>query len=243
MTAPLFGRIVFGASAVLYGVVALMRHDSGLWQGFLTVAQVVGGAGLLYPRTTRVAAIAVGVVFGWFSLACIPGIIRAPATYVQYGTFFEQFAVVCGALAVLAATETYPARSAILGRIARVGLGLCAISFAVAQVVYLTFTASLVPAWIPPAQTFWVNLTTIAFGLAAVALLTDRGSAPAARLVSLMLALFGVLVWVPHLIAKPEAFANWSEFAETFLIAAAAWLVAGLAQNDLDQRTRGYQHP
>ena len=48
------------------------------------------------------------------------------------------------------------------------------------------------------------------------------------RLMTLMLALFGVLVWIPRLIARPEAHFNWSEFALTFLITGATWMVADL---------------
>src|SRR5947208_2083652 len=40
----------------------------------------------------------------------------------------------------------------------------------------------------------------------------------AIRLMTLMLALFGVVVWIPRLIAHPGAHLNWSEFALTFLI-------------------------
>jgi len=39
---------------------------------------------------------------------------------------------------------------------------------------------------------------------------------------TLMLALFGVLVWIPRLIAHPEEPLNWSEFGLTFLITRAA---------------------
>src|SRR5215472_19289948 len=44
----------------------------------------------------------------------------------------------------------------------------------------------------------------------------------------LMLAVFGVLVWVPHLIAHPRAHFNWSECVLTFLVTGAAWMVADL---------------
>jgi hypothetical protein len=43
-----------------------------------------------------------------------------------------------------------------------------------------------------------------------------------------MLALFGVLVWIPRLIAHPEAHLNWSEFGLNFLITGAAWMVADM---------------
>jgi hypothetical protein len=45
---------------------------------------------------------------------------------------------------------------------------------------------------------------------------------------TLMIALFGILVWVPLLIAHPAAHLVWSEFALNFLIAGAAWMVADL---------------
>jgi hypothetical protein len=75
---------------------------------------------------------------------------------------------------------------------------------------------------------FWAILTTIAFALAAIAILINRQARLATGLMTLMLALFGVLVWVPHLIAHPEAHFNWSEFALTCLITGAAWMVADL---------------
>ncbi|HEX8797085.1 MAG TPA: hypothetical protein VF772_00665, partial [Terriglobales bacterium] len=69
---------------------------------------------------------------------------------------------------------------------------------------------------------------TVAFGLAALAILINRQARLAIRLMTLMLALFGLLVWVPRLIAHPEAHLNWSEFALTVLIAGSAWTVGDL---------------
>jgi putative oxidoreductase len=236
-----YGRLVFGTSAVLFGVIALMWHDLDTWQSMhrilrlplgtilgdcLMIALIAGGIGLIYPRTRHLASIVLVIVCALFSLACVPGIFAAPTVYVQYGAFFEQFSLVCGALAAYAATEPNATRSAALGRAARVGLGLCAISFTLAQIFYLRFTASLVPTWIPPNQMFWAILTTIAFALAAIAILSNRQARLATNLMTLMLALFGVLVWVPRLIAQPQAHGNWSEFALNFLITGAAWMVA-----------------
>jgi hypothetical protein len=243
MKTALYGRIVFGASAVLFGVIALMWHDSDTWQslsqiwslpfgtivgGCLMIAQIACGIGMQYPRTARLASVVVGVVYFLFSLACVPGIIAAPTIYAQYGSFFEQFSLLCGAIALYAATEANEARAIPFGRVARLGLGLCAISFTVSQMVYLRVTADLVPKWIPPNQMFWAILTTIAFALAAIAILINRQARLALRLMTLMLALFGVVVWIPRLIARPQAHLNWSEFGLTFLITGAAWMVADL---------------
>jgi uncharacterized membrane protein YphA (DoxX/SURF4 family) len=241
MKTALWGRIVFGASAVLFGVIALMWHDADTWQELhgilnlpfgtivgscLMLAQIAGGLALPFPQTTRLASIVLIVVYALFSLTCIPGIFAHPAVFAQYDGFFEQFCLLCGAIAVCAATESDAARSAALGRAARLGLGLCVVAFTLAQVFYFNVTSDLVPKWIPPNQTFWAILTTVAFGLAAVAILINLQARLAVRLTTLMLALFGVLVWIPQLIAHPEAHGNWSEFALNFLITGAAWMVA-----------------
>jgi hypothetical protein len=230
---------------VLFGMIALMWHDPETWQSLrqiwslpfgtvigacLMIAQIAGGILMLYPRTARLASMVLLVVYALFSLACIPGIIRHPAIYGQYDSFFEQFCLLCGAIAVYAATEANARWAVALGRVARLGLGLCAISFALAQIVYLNLTAELVPRWIPPNQMFWAILTTIAFGLAAVAMLINVQARLAIRLMTLMVALFGVLVWIPLLIAHPKAHLSWSEFALTLLIGGAAWVVSDLKQ-------------
>jgi hypothetical protein len=106
MKTELCGRIVFGASAVLFGVIALMWYDSDTSQTLrqiwslpfgtiigrcLMIVQIAGGIGMQYRRTARLASILLGVVYLLFSLACIPDIMAAPTVYVHYGSFFEQF--------------------------------------------------------------------------------------------------------------------------------------------------------
>jgi hypothetical protein len=244
MKTVFYGRIVFGASAVLFGVITLMWHDPATWQnlqqvwrlpfgtiigGCLMTALIAGGIGMQIPRTARLASVILGVVYLCFSLACIPGIIAATNIYERYGgSFFLFFSLLCGAIALYAATEANAARALVFGRVARLGLGLCAISFTLGQILLPRETAGLVPKWIPPSQMFWAILTTVAFGLAAIAILINRQAQLAMRLMTLMLALFGVLVWIPLVIAHPEAHFYWSEFALNFLITGAAWMVADL---------------
>ncbi len=117
-----------------------------MWQRLLAIALIVGGLAMLYPRTLRFASVVLGVAYGVFTLACVPGMIAAPSTPLPYVNFFEQLSIVCGALAVYAATETIAAQASTLGRAGRLALGVCTISFAWAQVVYIQYTASLVPA-------------------------------------------------------------------------------------------------
>jgi uncharacterized membrane protein YphA (DoxX/SURF4 family) len=241
MKLALYARIVFGASGVLFGIIALMWHDTDTWQslsslwklpagtivgGILMLAQIVGGVALVFPRSARPASMLLIVVYALFALACVPGIVRAPRVFGEYDGFFEQFSLLCGVVAVYSATAVNGAPLTALSRAARFGYGLSVVSFTLAQIVYPSLTSVLVPTWIPPNQTFWTILTTVAFALAAVAVLINVRARLALRLLTLMLALFGVLVWVPHLIAHPEAHSNWSEFALNFLITGAAWMVA-----------------
>ncbi len=243
MKAASYGRIVFGASAVLLGIIALMWYDADTWQtlrriwslpfgttigGCLMMVQIAAGIGMQYSRTAHLASMVLGILYLFFSLASIPDILAAPTVYVHYGSFFEQFSAFCGAIALYAATEANAARAVAFGRVARLGLGVCAISFTVSQILYLPATAELVPKWIPPNQTFWAIFTTIAFALAAIAILIHRQTRLAIRLMTLMLVLFGVLVWVPRLYAHPEVHLNWSEFGLTFLIAGAVSMAADL---------------
>ena len=238
------GRIVFGSSAVLFGVIALMWRDPDTWQnlrhiwslpfgaiigGCLMTAQIAGGIAMQHPRTARLASVVLGVVYLLFSLATIPDVIAAANIYERYGgSFFLFFSLLCGAIALYAATEAGAARALWFGRLARLGLGVCAISFTLGQILLPRETADLVPKWIPPSQMFWAILTTIAFALAALAMLINRQARLATRLMTLMLAIFGVAVWIPRVIAHPEAHFLWSECALTFLVTGATWMVADL---------------
>lgn len=240
MKSALYGRILFGASAVLFGVITLIWHDADAWQGLpflslplgtiigacIAIAQIAGGIAIAYFRTARAASIVLGLVYLLFALAGVPGIVAKPTEYVEYGNFFQWFSLVCGSVAVYAVTSRGAARSAMLRQMTRIGFGLCTVSFTLAQIVYFRFTATLVPTWIPPNPAFWTILTTVAFGIAAIAILINVRARLALQLMTLMLALFGILVWVPRLVAHPEAHGNWSEFAVNFLVTGAAWLVA-----------------
>jgi hypothetical protein len=241
MKTALYGRIIFGGSAVLFGAIALMWHDADTWQSVhrilrlpfgtiigeaLMIALIAGGLGILLPRTLRAASTALVAVYAIFVLACVPGIVAAPRVFGEYDGFAEQFCLFCGAIALYAVTNANAAQSGTLRLVARVGLGLCTIAFTLAQIIYESVTASLVPKWIPPNQTFWVIFTTVAFALAAVAMLANVRAQRAMRLMAAMLTVFGVVVWIPLLVAHPEVHGNWSEFALNFLIAGATLMVA-----------------
>jgi hypothetical protein len=244
MKKAIYGRLVFGASGVLFGSIALLWHDADTWQnlqhlwkmpfgvilgGGLMIAQIAAGIGIGFPRTARLASLILCLVYLSFSLACIPDILAATNIYERFGgSFFLFFSMTCGAIALFAASESNAPRASLLGQVARIGLGISAISFTLGQALLLRDTASLVPKWIPPSQMFWAILTTIAFALAAMAMLVRRRARLAIGLMTVMLAFFGVLIWIPRVLAHPEAHFDWSECLLTFLITGASWVVADL---------------
>ena len=242
MKAATCGRILFGASAVFFGVIALKWHDTATWQNIahiwslpfgmvigccLMAAQIAGGVGISLPRTARPAAIVLGIVYFCFAVACIPDVIAAANVYDKFGgSFFLFLSLVFGALAIYAATETDATTAAVLGRVTRIGPGICAISFTLGQALQIRGTAEGVPSWIPLSHMFWAMLTTVAFAMAAIAILLNLRARLAMRLMALMVGLFAVLAWIPRVILLPGNHFMWSECAETLLVAGAAWVVA-----------------
>ena len=231
------GRYVFGVAALASGLITLAWHDYNGWHQprYLVyaagAAQIFGGAAIQFRRTAKTGAVVLVAVFLVFATLCVPGILAKPQIYNNWGNFFEQFSLVTGAAIVYARLSSAWSRET-LHRIGRILLSLCATSFALEQAIYLQATAGFVPKWIPPSQMFWAVVTTAAFALAAVALLTNRMALLATRLLTLMLVMFGLLVWVPLVVSDPRNHPNWSEFAETFAIAGTAWILADLLGED-----------
>jgi hypothetical protein len=227
------GRHVFGVATLGSGVVALAWHDYNGWHqprylvDAAAVVMILGGAAVQFRLTAKAVAAVLGAVYLVFALQCVPAIVSTPKIYNSWGDFFEQFSLFTGAAIAYAGLSSAWSRETVQ-RVGRIFLGMCSASFALEQAFYLQPTVSLVPKWIPPDQMFWAVATTIFFALAAVALLTNRMALLAARLLTLMLVMFGLIVWVPLVIAGPRSHTNWSEITETFAIAGAAWILADL---------------
>src|SRR5580692_5064134 len=227
------GRHVFGVAALAFGFITLAWHDYNGWHQprylvyAAAAALILGGAAIPFRRTAKTGAAVLSAVYLVFALLCVPGILAAPKIYNSWGNFFEQFSLLTGAAIVYARLSSAWSRET-LNRIGRILVGICTASFTLEQAFYLPPTASLVPKWLPPSQMFWALATTVFFALAAVALLANRMALLATRLLTLMLVIFGLLVWVPLLFSDTHNHTNWDEIAETFAIAGAAWILADL---------------
>ena len=227
------GRHVFGAAALALGLITLAWHDGNDWHQLRYIvyaaaaAQIFGGAAIQFGRTAKTGAAVLAAAYLVFALLCVPQIVAEPQIYNSWGNFFEQFSMLTGAaIAYACLSSTWSQET--LHRTGRILLGICVASFALEQAFYLDATAKLVPKWLPPSQMFWALATTVLFALAAVALLTNRMARLAIRLLTMMLVIFGLLVWVPLVLSDAHNHTNWSENAETFAIAGAAWILADL---------------
>lgn len=233
------GRHLFGLTAISIAILTLLWREFDIWQDLGSLShhavliyiaaavQILGGLAIQWRKTARVGAVLLAVVALVFTAFCIPPIVSQPLVYFNWGNFFEVFSQIAAALIVFAAVQ--PGDSSRPSTTARIGyffFALSVVSFTLGQLFYLSLTASLVPKWIPPGQMFWSIATTVAFGLAAIALLSGRFALLASRLLTAMLVGFAFLVWLPILISKPNNLSNWTESAQTVAIAAAAWIVA-----------------
>jgi len=233
------GRHVFGAAALAFGFIMQAWHEYNGWHLPIFIvypaaaAEVFGGVAIQFRRTEKTGAAVLSALNVVFALACVPQIFAKPQIYNSWGNFFEQFSLVTGAAMIYARLSLLspwlkPWPRETVNRIGCILLGICSASFGLEQAFYLGPTASLVPKWLPPGQMFWAVSTTVLFALAAGALLTNGIVLLATRLLTLMLVVFGLLVWMPLLLSDPHNHTNWSEAAETFAIAGAAWILADL---------------
>src|SRR5260370_31932624 len=192
------GRRVFGVASLAIGLITLAWHDYNDWHQprylvhAAAAALIFGSAAIQFRRTAKAGALVLGAVYLVFALLFVPGIVAKPQIYNSWGNFFEHFSLVTGAAIVYARLSSAWSRET-LNRIGRILFGICTASFTLEQAFYLRATASLVPKWIPPSQMFWSVTTTVLFALPAVALLANRMALLAARLLTLILVLFGLL--------------------------------------------------
>lgn len=202
----------------------LDARDGGVFAYCASAAQIFGGGAIQFRPTVKAGAVVLGAMYLVVALLSVPQVVAGPRVYDHWGNFFEQFCLATGAAIVYGRSSAAWAPDT-LARIGRTLLGVCVASFTLEQAIYLDVTAQLVPKWLPPSQTFWAVTTTVAFALAAVALLTNRNALLATRLLTMMLVIFGLVVWVPLLLSNPHRHSNWGETVETFAIAGVAWIL------------------
>jgi uncharacterized membrane protein len=238
-----FGWRVYGLGVMALGMTCLAFGDFNPGQtvpaGFpgrtalayaAGVFLLVAGAAMEWRRTTALAAAAITFYYALFVVLLMSGRLLLTG-YAVYGTYEEialQLAIALAGLIIYAtsADSIDAPRAARLTRVCRLAFGVCALVWGGAHFVYMNLTAPLVPKWLPPGQVFWGYVTGVCFVAAGVALLTGVRARLAANLLTVMIAVCGVLANGRVLLADLSNHFNWTESALNLALVGAAWVVA-----------------
>ena len=241
------GHAVFAASLIAAGILGLVNGSfAGIWEGvpkavpgrevlvyLCALVILASGLGLFLKRTSAPAArLLLAYLLLWMLLLKGYYILLAPGTEVSYENWGET-AVLVAAAWVLYAWFAGAWDQQRLGfavgdrgvRIARVIFGLALIAFGLSHYAYATDTASLVPAWLPM-HLFWVYLTGSAYVAAGIAVLSNAYARLAAALTTVQMGGFTLLIWAPYVATGHPDPGQWSEFVDSWVMTAAAWVVA-----------------
>lgn len=165
---------------------------------------VVGGLSLLIPRLTALAGLAAaGFDTMWAAVLLVPKVVAAPGSVVAWLGVAEIGSLAAGG-AMIAATALGMPRAAIAARIV---MGACALVFGLSHFAYATFTAVMVPHWLPN-PLFWAYATGAGHTLAGLALIAGWRLRLTATALAAMCVSFVLLLHVPRVVANPRATRN-----------------------------------
>ena len=241
------GHALFATSMIWLGAMCLSRGDFvQVWQPvpkwvparevlayLCALISLASGIGLLWQRT---AAVAARVVFAslmvWLLALRLPNLFfQTPVVLVAW-TFGSTAVMVAAAwvLYVWFAGDRDRQRLGLFAddtgvRIARALYGLSLVPFGLAHFMYLDATTVLIPHWLPW-HVAWAYFTGAAFIAAGLAVTVGVFARLAAALSTLQLGLFGLIVWVPRVLAGAVNDFQWGEFVVTCALTAGAWVVA-----------------
>jgi uncharacterized membrane protein len=242
------GARVYGLAAIIMGIAGLIWGDFATdWipvpaamPGRMALAYVTsalllaGGVLINLPRKTAWGAGLLTAVFAaGFVLLDLTALARHITDFGYWDSAAEQLAVTMGGLIAFAASANIaPDLATRLIFIGRIVFGVCLFSFGAAHFVYPVLSATFVPKYIPPNQLFWVYVTGAAHVAAGLALLSNVLALLAARLLTVMFVIFGVLVHAPMLWNAPANHRDWVENALNLALVGVAWIVADLLARD-----------
>ncbi|HVU15285.1 MAG TPA: DoxX family membrane protein [Candidatus Didemnitutus sp.] len=207
---------------------------------------VVACAGLFFTPTVAACAVIIAACCIAWALTRLSPIIHAPLSIGSWYGFSEAISTLVGVWTLFAlfrrrspanASATLTGERAL--QIGRILFGGACLVFGCAHFAYADYSMPFVPTWLP-ARMPLVYVTGACHVAAGVGLILGLLPRLAATLESVMIVLFGVLVWLPSHFAQPtpkwagSPQNQWSETILNFLLAAVAWLIA----DSLCPRTR-----
>jgi uncharacterized membrane protein len=234
------GLMGLGILALVNGDFALVWQPVAAWVPGRTalayasgVLMLLGGIGLLFQSTV---AWSIRILFPYlivWLLLKVPALVVAPGMEAVWLGFGELAVLLAGGwvlfarLADLREGSFWTFATGERGvRIARILFAVSLIPIGLSHLVYTKETAALVPAWLG-FQTVWARLTGVGQIACGIGVLFSVYPRVAAMAEAGMISLFTLLVWAPAILAAPKTRLPWTAFFISWVIAAAAWVVAG----------------
>jgi uncharacterized membrane protein YphA (DoxX/SURF4 family) len=228
--------LAYGDFAPMWQSIPAWIPGRAIWLDVSAAVLLVASAGLCFSRTAPPGALTIGAYLAVWALASTPPIFLKPLSGGSWYGFCEAATSLVGAW-ILYAILRWPSQGAempIAGkrlmRASRYLFGLTCVYYGWSHFAFADYTASLVPAWLPGLGfAYFTGLGHIAAGFGIMLGILPR---LAATLEAIMMSLFGLLVWVPSLLAQPRPKwagtpqNQWSELIVTLVLAASAWIVA-----------------
>jgi uncharacterized membrane protein len=228
------GHACFAAAMIWLGALGLRKGGFvSVWQPvpkwvpaqevlayLCAVISLVSGIGLLWQRTAAVAA-----RLTFVSLLLWLLVLRLPNLFYQKPLVLVAWTFGCTAVMVAAAWILSVRLAGGAGvRVAQALYGVSLIPFGLAHFMYLDATTVLIPQWLP-GHVAWAYFTGAAFIAAGLAVSFGVCGRLAAALSTVQMTLFGLIVWVPRVLAGSVNEFQWGEFVVTFVLAAGALVV------------------
>ncbi len=212
---------MLGLTGLIWGTHSTFGHAA-------VVIAVLAGLAMQWQRSAFLGALAFFVAY---CLAIIifhvPRGFAHPTVYVAWYGVFENLALVAAALIICTFyVRLKPESLERLSKISRIVFGVCPIYFGLSHHLYLANTVSMVPAWLPPGQTFWAYATGAGHIAAGIAIIIGVYARPAAMMLAAMYGVFAILVHAPRIIMDSHTYMTWAENAINFALMGSAWVIA-----------------
>jgi uncharacterized membrane protein len=238
MDAQAAGRTILGLGVLGLGVISLLYADFAItWQP--VPEWVPAHAALAYASGALMTAAGAALILNRFTLTaavficafmCFWGVVlQAPrllsAKEAAWLAPAEILAVAAGAWTLfwlIRAESGFRERAIQLGA---VFFGLMPLAFGIAHFLYIPFTASMIPEWIP-FRVFWAWFTGVGHIAAGLAIVTGVLPRIGSTLLALMFSGFVLLVHIPRIVADVGDRVEWHLLGTALLLTGAAWITA-----------------
>jgi hypothetical protein len=211
-----WGTRIAGTAALALGAIGLLF--------------ILAGVGCQQRRTLIPAGLILCALYLLLSLGWLNRVFALPGVIGTWLGFSEQIALAIGGAAIALQALGHRPRAATACRVA---FGICQLIFGLGHFLSLPETIALTPAWLPPGQAFWALATGVAHFAGGAALIIGFRPVATTRLLAAMFAMFGLLVWLPLLVADPSAAVPWAGNAINLALIGAVFALGDLlAQRD-----------